>query len=95
MVIFRIISLLFIAAALMLLGADIISYLDHEHTRMLRSLTDVVQLFSAGAAEHMTAWKDGLPGGVQPVVGAIFKAPAWIPLGIVGIILAFLFRSRD
>jgi len=94
MIIFRILSLVIIAAALMFLGADVVSYLEDD-TVSLRSFVDVVSLVSSDLSADMLAWKDGLPDAARPVIGAIYSAPAWLPLGIIGILLAFLFRERD
>jgi len=93
MIIFRILSLLIIAAALMLLGADVISYME-SNTVSLRPLMDVIQLAHADTAAGLTEWKDGLPAAAKPVFGAVFDAPSWLPLGVVGVLIAFLFRER-
>lgn len=93
MIIFRIISLVVIAAALMLLGADVVGYMEND-TVSLRSLLSVISLVSADAATGMTEWKETLPGAVEPVLSVVYNAPAWLCLGVIGILLAFLFRER-
>ena len=95
MIIFRVISLVIIAAALMLLGADALTSLETGETTM-RSLAEVLDLLSPGSAGGLSAWSTGaLPGAVAPAVTAALAAPAWVPLGILGLILALIFRARD
>ena len=95
MILFRIISLIVIAAALMLLGADALTSIEGGSVSM-RSLADVLDLVNAGSAGGLSSWSQGaLPGAIMPVIGAALGAPAWVPLGVLGLILALIFRVRD
>jgi len=97
MFIFRVISLVLIAAALMLLGADALTTLDAQAVEpgSFRTLTQALNLVSAGLADSLVTWSDNSLGFASSAVGPIMGAPAWIPIGVLGLILAFLFRIRD
>ncbi len=94
MIIFRIISLLFVAGALMVLGADALTSLENGAVT-LRPLNDVIALVSRDLAAAIADWQGALPGGLKEGVGYVLTSPAWVPLGVIGIFLAFLFRARD
>lgn len=85
MVILRLLSYLLIAATLMLLGYDAITFLQangQPHS-----------LFSLGAFVSTLAGKDvtvGLPGILQ----TILAWPSWAVIGIIGLILAFVSRNH-
>lgn len=79
----------------MLLGADALTSLESGEPTM-RSLASVLDLISPGSAGGLSAWSTGaLPGAATPAVNAALNAPAWVPLGILGLILALIFRARD
>jgi hypothetical protein len=78
---FRFIALFLIISALMLLGADAIGTLEGGGVVKVRSMGEVVALFAPGT---------GTGGILAPVLGL----PAWGLLGILGLILAFVFRHR-
>lgn len=80
---FRFVALFLIVSALMLLGADAIGTLEGGGVVKLRSMGEIVALFAPSAAGLAT-------GPLAPVLGL----PAWALLGIVGLILAFIFRHR-
>ena len=94
MVIFRVISLVIISAALMLLGADAMTSLE-TGTTTLRSAADVLNVVGQDGTGVQALLEGSLPAAVSPVVGGAMAAPAWIPLGVVGLILALIFRVRD
>ncbi len=78
----------------MLLGADALTSLETSEPTM-RSLASVLDLLSPGSAGGLSAWSAGaLPAAATPVNAAL-GAPAWVPLGILGLILALIFRARD
>ena len=94
MFIFRVISLVVIATAMMLLGADAVTSLESGEVTM-RSLSSTLDLLDPGLAGSFQSWTDATLSAASPVVTAALGAPAWIPIGIIGLILAFLFRIRD
>jgi hypothetical protein len=80
---FRFIALFLIISALMLLGADAVGTLESGGIVKLRSMGDILTLFAPGVAP-------GADSPLAPVLGV----PAWSLLGILGLILAFVFRHR-
>ncbi len=94
MIIFRIISLLLIAIALMFLGHDAISWLQAGGDFAPTSLSSAVDIFFGEGTG--AGWVAGAPEAVQnPGVQNLMDAPSWASLGIVGLLLALLFRRRD
>jgi hypothetical protein len=95
MVLFRIISLVLIAAALMLLGADALTWLETGGENFTpRTLTQVTDLIMGDGTA--AGWVAMSPEAVQsPGVQTVFDAPSWAGLGGLGLILALLFRRRD
>jgi len=94
MFIFRVLSLVVIAAALMLLGADALSSLESGEMHM-RSFSEALDLVNPGLAGSFQAWSENTLSFASPVLPGLMSAPAWIPVGIIGLVLAFLFRIRD
>lgn len=96
MIIFRFIALIFIVAALMVLGHDALSSLANGGVVQMISLEGVWGLLHA---ESLTATKDWLTatGGesVSGVTDTIFAWPAFAVLGVLGVLLAILFRPRE
>ena len=94
MILFRIISLVIIAAALMVLGADALTSVEGGSVAM-HSLAEVLDLASEGSAGALSSWSQGALPVATPAVGMVLGAPAWIPLGVLGMFLALIFRVRD
>ncbi|GAK45343.1 conserved protein [Tepidicaulis marinus] len=96
MIVFRLIGLIFIAIALMLLGADGIQTLESGEVS-IRSLSEVWTLLHPSSMESFMAWSgETLPPVAQdPVLSTIMGAPSWASFGVIGIIIALLFRRRD
>lgn len=90
MVIFRFIALVFLAVALMIMGADIVETLENDGQLAMRSIGDLWGLFHASSYEGFT---ESAPGGA--ILVTIMKAPGTAVFGALGLILAFLFRRRD
>jgi hypothetical protein len=88
---FRFISLILIVAALMLLGADAVGTLESGGDVKLRSLQSVWALFAPAAAASAM---EGLPAAVASPVGLLLSLPAWATFGLLGLLIAFLFRHR-
>ncbi len=96
MIIFRLIGLIFIAAALMVLGADGIQTLEAGEIK-IRSLSELWGLLHPATLEATNAWAAAsLPGFLaDPVLSSILSFPSWAVFGVIGILIAFLFRRRD
>jgi hypothetical protein len=80
---FRFIALFLIISALMLLGADAVGTLESGGVVKLRSLGEVLTLFAPALAPVAS-------GPLSPVLGL----PGWALLGVLGLVLAFVFRHR-
>jgi len=96
MIVFRLLGLILIAIALMFLGADGIQTLESGEVS-IRSLSEAWGLLHQASYDSFTAWSaEALPGAVQdPVLSTIMAAPAWASFGVLGIIIALIFRRRD
>lgn len=95
LVLLRLISLILVVAAIMLLGADIVTSLENGGKIMVRSLDQVVDLFSKGGAASLHAWCTAhLPGFLASGIAALFGLWGWAVAGVPGIVLAFLFGRR-
>ncbi len=83
----RVTSLVFVSLALMVLGADLLTWLETDtfepHT-LLAIWGDINQA-SAGAAQ---GWANGLPDPVSGVANAVLHAWAFVTIGLPGILLA-------
>ncbi|MEM8986045.1 MAG: hypothetical protein AAGC95_04910 [Pseudomonadota bacterium] len=90
MVIFRFAAWLFVAVALMLLGADAVGSLESGDVT-LRSSADALAMFGVDGAGLI----DGAPAGVSQALGALMAVPGWAVLGVVGILLVMIFRPMD
>jgi hypothetical protein len=89
MVIFRLIALILVVVALLFLGYDAIVWLQNGETFSLTSLTDFINIVT----QRDPAWAppDGWPGPVKTLMGW----PSWAVIGVVGLVLALIFRRRD
>jgi hypothetical protein len=94
-IILRLISLILVVAAIMLLGADIVTSLENGGKIVVRSLDQVWALFDKPAIDGFHAWCDHhLPAFLAHGIAALFALPGWGVTGVPGIILAFLFGRR-
>jgi hypothetical protein len=94
-VVLRLISLLLVVAALMLLGADVVTSLENGGKIIVRSLDSVWALFDKSAMLAFHAWCDvHLPAFLAHGVASIFGLPGWGVTGVPGIVLAFIFGRR-
>jgi cytochrome bd-type quinol oxidase subunit 2 len=93
---FRFIALILIVLGLMLLGADVVTLLERGQEPHMRSLAEVVGLFSATGVTSLQGMIAGFaPGAVADGVASILAWPAFAVFGVMGVILALLFRERD
>lgn len=94
LVILRLISLILVVSGIMLLGADVVTSLEHSKL-MVRSLDQVYALFSKDGAVAFHAWCDGhLPGFLAHGISFLTSLYAFAVTGVPGIVLAFLFGRR-
>jgi hypothetical protein len=94
-VLMRFISLVLVVTALMLLGADGITSLEHHGQIDVRSLETVWALFDKGAVDAFKAWNGAhLPGFLSGAVFGFLSVPGWAVTGVIGVILAFIFGRR-
>jgi cytochrome bd-type quinol oxidase subunit 2 len=95
MAVFRFVAFLLIVAGLMLLGADVVSMLETGEPKM-RSIELIWDLFAAGGSEAFKAWaQTSLPGPLPEGVATLLSWPAWAVAGVIGVLLAVLFRQRE
>ncbi len=95
MAVLRFVAFLLIVTALMLLGADVVSMLETGEPKM-RSIDLVWDLFAQGGAEGFHAWaQTSLPGPLPEGLATLLSWPAWAVFGVIGVLLAVLFRQRE
>ncbi len=91
----RFISLILIVAALMLLGADVISSLEKGGGWTVRSIEQIWALFGKSSETAFNAWlQHALPVPLARWIGSMLSVPAWALSGVLGVILAILFGRR-
>src|SRR5258707_2790052 len=94
-VLLRLISLILVVSAIMLLGADIVTSLEHGGKIMVRSLESVIALFDKSGMAAFDAWSTAhLPGFLDRGIRLLLGCWSWAVLGIPGIVLAFIFGRR-
>lgn len=95
LVVLRLISLLLVVAALMLLGADAITSLEKGGEITVRSIGQIWGLLDKTGPDHFKAWLEhSLPSPMPGWFAAIMALPGW-SIGVIGVILAFLFGRRS
>lgn len=91
----RLVSLILIALALGLLGADLITSLERHGQITVRSIDEVWNLISHAGDAGFKAWLGhSVPAPVSAFVAALLAIPAWAITGVPGVVLAFLFGRR-
>jgi hypothetical protein len=91
----RLFSLFLVVIALMLLGADAVTSLEHQGQISVRSFETIWALFDTGSLTAFKGWAaHALPGFLVGFLNALLAIPAW-SIGVIGVILAFIFgRSK-
>jgi len=90
----RIFSLFLVVLALMLLGADAVTSLEHQGQISVRSFEAIWGLFDVGSVQTFKAWTNHtLPGFLAGVIDSALAIPAW-SIGVIGVILAFVFGRK-
>ena len=91
----RFFSIILIGAALMFLGADLITSLERGGVLTARSIAQVWALFSKSSETAFAAWlQHSLPVPVAGWIGTVLSLPAWSLPGVLGVVLAILFGRR-
>ena len=91
----RLFSLFLVVIALMLMGGDIVTSLEHQGHITIRSIAEVWDLFDSGAAERFMTWESGhLPGFVAGAIDAVLRVWSWGLVGVLGVVLAFVFGRK-
>ena len=91
----RLVSLVLICIALMLLGADLISTLEHGGDVVIRSLDHVWTAVNSASIDGMKAWlQHRAPQPVTHGIESFLALPGWAVFGVLGVVLAFLFGRR-
>lgn len=92
----RLFSLFLVVIALMLLGADAITSLEHQGQITVRSFETLWALFNPGALAAYKGWVAAtLPGWLANIAYSAIAIPAW-SIGVIGVIFAFIFgREHD
>ena len=86
----RILGMLFLAHALMLLGADEITTIEMGGIRTIRSLDTILTLYGADPKP----WLMTLPQWLAGALSTAISWPGWAVFAGVGAVLAYAFRDR-
>jgi hypothetical protein len=90
----RLFSLFLVVIALMMLGADAVTSLEHQGQISVRSFEAMWGLFDAGGIQAFKAWMNhALPGFLAGAIESVLAIPAW-SIGVIGVILAFVFARK-
>lgn len=88
------VGLILLGLGLMLLGADMVTSLEHQGQITLRSFLDVAAIFDKAAVAGFIAWiTKAVPQFVSGGILAVLAIPAW-SLGVIGVVIAFLAGHR-
>jgi len=94
-VVMRLFSLFLVVIALMLLGADAITSLEHQGQITVRSFETLWGLFDPGALAGFKSWAaNKLPLWLANAAYSVIAIPAW-SIGVIGVILAFVFGRKQ
>lgn len=100
MIIFRFLALVLIVAALMVLGHDAIASLQGSDASgemgvQMLSLTGLWDLLDAGSRQSFLDWANATNPTLGSVSATVLTWPAFAVLGVIGVVLAFVFRARE
>ncbi len=82
-------GLFLVAIALMLLGADMVTSMEHPGQMTIRSFLDVWALFDRSGVVAFNVWTTHLPGFVGGALQSVARIPAW-SIGVIGVVMTFL-----
>ena len=100
MIIFRLLGLVLIAGALMVFGADALRSLESGEVG-INSFAEVWALLDGRlgtmSLDGFKAWAEATlpPAAWDPGVVSVLSYPAWAVLGVLGIVIALIFRPRN
>lgn len=90
----RLIALIMITTALLLLGADALASLEKGGEITVRSLNLVWSLIDPHSLASFKDWaQNKIPFLAQTIYSAL-AMPAWGPIGVIGVLIAFIFGRR-
>jgi len=93
-VVFRLISLILIAVALMLMGADVIASFEKGGV-VVRTIEQFWTIFDAGGLSTFKTWVGAsVPAPLSEWIYSVLSMWAFGVTGVIGVILAFLFGRR-
>jgi hypothetical protein len=93
-ILMRLIALIMIVAALVLLGADALTSLERGGEITVRSFGAVWAALNPASLAHFKDWvQHDLPFMAQGVYSAL-AIPGWGLIGVVGVLIAFIFSRR-
>ena len=93
-VLMRLVSLILIAAALTLLGADAVTSLERSGELTVRSLDTVWGLLHGASLLAFKSWVQNHAPGLAQGVYSFLALPGWAATGVLGVILAFIFGRK-
>jgi len=93
MVVVRWISVVFVALALMVLGADLMFWLETA-TFEPHTLMGIWRIINAGSAAAAQSSINSLPDAASGALDSVLDAWAFVVLGIPGIVLAIIGARR-
>ena len=91
MAFFRFFGVLLIIVSLMLLGADVVSALEHSDAMIPRSLNQILVLFGFDAMEWFA---QNLPLQFAHFCITVVSWPGWAVIGVPGVVLGLLTAGR-
>ena len=78
--------------ALILLGADMVTSLEHGGQIAVRSIEQVWRFLGPGSIACAKAWVEhSLPAPLPEWFYSVLALPAWALSGVLGVVIAFLF----
>ena len=97
MVVFRLIGLVLIVAALMALGYDAVTSLSNPDGQLtMTSLDALWAMYDPASLESFKSWLTGSIGqSGSDAVMMVSGWPAWIVLGALGIVITLISRPRE
>jgi hypothetical protein len=76
----------------MLLGADVVSSIEGGGPFVIRSLDHILGLMNASPVDWI---ERTFPAGVSGALTYFLGLPAWLPSGVLGVLLALISGKRE
>ena len=87
---FRFIAWVLLALGIALLGADAVSSFETQQP-VIRTTADMLLLVGIDAGGAAAS----APKGVSEALATVLRLPLWAVLGVIGLVLALIFRPID